>query len=114
IRSACPRLNQAQRPGGNPQNQVVAINRGHGRGNQGNQARGRAFILGIEPADLGFSYEIEIDSGQLVEIDKVESGQRPRVNHQNQVVAVNGGHGRGNQGNQARGRAFMLGGEEAC
>ncbi|GJU44611.1 hypothetical protein Tco_1201877 [Tanacetum coccineum] len=26
---------------------------------------------GIEPSDLGFSYEIEIASGQLVEIDKV-------------------------------------------
>ncbi|GKF73601.1 hypothetical protein Tco_0219933, partial [Tanacetum coccineum] len=55
-----------------------------GRGNDRNQARGRAFILGveearqdlnivtgIEPSDLGFSYEIEITSGQLVEIDKV-------------------------------------------
>ncbi|GJS19520.1 hypothetical protein Tco_0448152 [Tanacetum coccineum] len=83
----------------------------NGRGNQGNQARGRAFMLGaeearqdpnimtgtftlndhyattlfdsgvdysfvstifiplldIEPSDLGFSYEIEIASGQLVE-----------------------------------------------
>nr|GEX14500.1 putative reverse transcriptase domain-containing protein [Tanacetum cinerariifolium] len=28
-------------------------------------------ILDIEPSDLGFSYEIEIASGQLVEIDKV-------------------------------------------
>ncbi|GJX34111.1 putative reverse transcriptase domain-containing protein [Tanacetum coccineum] len=28
-------------------------------------------LLGIEPSDLGFSYEIEIASGQLVEIDKV-------------------------------------------
>ncbi|GJS22342.1 putative reverse transcriptase domain-containing protein [Tanacetum coccineum] len=89
-----------------------------GRGNQGNQARGRAFMLGaeearqdpnimtgtftlndhyattlfdsgadysfvsttfiplldIEPSDLGFSYEIEIASGQLVEIDKVIKG----------------------------------------
>nr|GEV64174.1 putative reverse transcriptase domain-containing protein [Tanacetum cinerariifolium] len=27
-------------------------------------------LLGIEPSDLGFSYEIEIASGQLVEIDK--------------------------------------------
>ncbi|GJW30194.1 putative reverse transcriptase domain-containing protein [Tanacetum coccineum] len=34
-------------------------------------------------------------------------------NHQNQVVAVNGGQGSGNQENQARGRAFMLGAEEA-
>ncbi|GKF82546.1 putative reverse transcriptase domain-containing protein [Tanacetum coccineum] len=28
-------------------------------------------LLGIEPSDLGFSYEIEIASGQLVVIDKV-------------------------------------------
>ncbi|GJT23007.1 putative reverse transcriptase domain-containing protein [Tanacetum coccineum] len=55
-----------------------------GRGNQENQARGRAFMLGaeearqdpnivtgIEPSELGFRYEIEIASGQLVEIDKV-------------------------------------------
>nr|GEV82381.1 reverse transcriptase domain-containing protein [Tanacetum cinerariifolium] len=68
---------------GNPQNQVVAVNEGQGRGNQGNQARGRAFMLGaeeahqdpnimtgIEPEDLGFSHEVEITSGQLVEIDK--------------------------------------------
>ncbi|GKD29123.1 putative reverse transcriptase domain-containing protein [Tanacetum coccineum] len=106
------------RPGVNHQNQVVAVNGGQGRGNQGNQARGRAFmlgaeearqdpnivtgtftlndhyattlfdsgadysfvsttfipLLGIEPSDLGFSYEIEIASGQLVEIDKVIRG----------------------------------------
>ncbi|GKE46995.1 reverse transcriptase domain-containing protein, partial [Tanacetum coccineum] len=61
----------------------AANNGGLGRGNQGNQARGRAFMLGaeearqdpnivtgIEPSDLGFRYEIEIASGQLVEIDK--------------------------------------------
>ncbi|GKC07482.1 putative reverse transcriptase domain-containing protein [Tanacetum coccineum] len=97
---------------------VVAVNGGQGRGNQGNQARGRAFmlgaeearqdpnivtgtftlndhyattlfdsgadysfvsttfipLLGIEPSDLGFSYEIEIASGQLVKIDKVIRG----------------------------------------
>ncbi|GKF78792.1 putative reverse transcriptase domain-containing protein, partial [Tanacetum coccineum] len=34
-------------------------------------------------------------------------------NPPNQVAANNGGQGRGNQGNQARGRAFMLGAEEA-
>ncbi|GJR87853.1 putative reverse transcriptase domain-containing protein [Tanacetum coccineum] len=103
---------------GNHQTQVVAVNRGQGHGNQGNQARGRAFMLGaeearqdsnimtgmftlndhyattlfdssadysfvsttfiplldIEPNDLGFSYEIKIASGQLVEIDKVIKG----------------------------------------
>nr|GEZ87566.1 hypothetical protein [Tanacetum cinerariifolium] len=31
-------------------------------------------LLGIEPSDLGFNYEIEIASGQLVEIDKVIKG----------------------------------------
>ncbi|GJX39650.1 putative reverse transcriptase domain-containing protein [Tanacetum coccineum] len=115
IKSACPRLNQAKRPGGNHQNQVVVVNGGQGRRNQRNQARGRAFMLAvdeacqdpnimtgtftlnghfsttlfdsgddysfvsttfiplldIEPGELGFSYEIEIASKQLVEIYKV-------------------------------------------
>ncbi|GJS11676.1 putative reverse transcriptase domain-containing protein [Tanacetum coccineum] len=31
-------------------------------------------LLDIEPSDLGFSYEIEIASGQLVEIDKIIKG----------------------------------------
>ncbi|GJR13970.1 hypothetical protein Tco_0796622, partial [Tanacetum coccineum] len=118
IMSECARLIQAQRPRVNHQNQVVAVNGGQGRGNQGNQARGRAFMLGaeearqdpnimtgtftlndhyattlfdsgadysfvsttfiplldIEPSNLGFSYEIEIASGQLIEIDKVIRG----------------------------------------
>ncbi|GJX71013.1 putative reverse transcriptase domain-containing protein [Tanacetum coccineum] len=118
IKAACPRLNQAQRPGGNHQNHVVAVNGGQGRGNNGNQARRRAFMLGtkeapqdpnimtgtfllnnhyaitlfdsganysfvsttfiplleIKPNNLGFSYEIEIASGQLVENDKVIKG----------------------------------------
>nr|GEU45049.1 reverse transcriptase domain-containing protein [Tanacetum cinerariifolium] len=69
---------------GNQQNQVVAVNGGQGRRNQRNHARGKAFMLGaeeahqdpnivtdIEPNDLGFSYEIEIASGQLVELNKV-------------------------------------------
>ncbi|GKC46575.1 putative reverse transcriptase domain-containing protein, partial [Tanacetum coccineum] len=66
FRPACPRLNRARGPGGNRPNQAAANNEGQGRGNQGNQARG------IEPSELGFRYEIEIASGQLVEIDKVE------------------------------------------
>ncbi|GJX63979.1 putative reverse transcriptase domain-containing protein [Tanacetum coccineum] len=40
----------AQRPGGNHHNQVVAVNRGQGHGNQGNQTRGRAFMLGADEA----------------------------------------------------------------
>ncbi|GJZ10185.1 putative reverse transcriptase domain-containing protein [Tanacetum coccineum] len=118
VKATCPRLNQAQRPRGNHQNQVMAVNGGQGRRNNDNQERGRAFmlganeahqdpnivmdtftlnnhyattlfdsgadysfvstifipLLGIEPSDLGFSYEIEIASGQLVEIDKVIKG----------------------------------------
>ncbi|GJY35821.1 putative reverse transcriptase domain-containing protein [Tanacetum coccineum] len=115
LKLACPRLNRAQGPPGNHLNQVVANNGGQGGENQGNQARGRAFMLGAEEArkdpnivtgtftlnnhfattlfdfgadysfvsatfipllgikssELGFRYEIEIASGQLVEIDKV-------------------------------------------
>nr|GFA03567.1 hypothetical protein [Tanacetum cinerariifolium] len=62
---------------------VVPRNVNLGRRNQGNQSRGRAFMLGaeearqdlniltgIDPSELGFRCEIEIASGQLVEIDK--------------------------------------------
>nr|GEU92746.1 putative reverse transcriptase domain, ribonuclease H-like domain, aspartic peptidase domain protein [Tanacetum cinerariifolium] len=107
IRPTCPRLNRAQGPEGNLPILVAANNDCQGRRNQGNQARGRAFILGakdacqdsnivtgtftlnaqyattlfdssadysfvsttfipllgIKHSDLGFKYEIEIDSG---------------------------------------------------
>ncbi|GKE08728.1 putative reverse transcriptase domain-containing protein, partial [Tanacetum coccineum] len=36
-------------------------------------------LLGIEPIDLGFIYEIEIASGQLVEIDKVIKGSKLEI-----------------------------------
>ncbi|GKB59474.1 putative reverse transcriptase domain-containing protein [Tanacetum coccineum] len=65
----------------------AACPRGEGYGNQGNQARDRAFMLGanfvsttfiplldLEPNDLSFSYMIKIASRQLVEIDKVIKG----------------------------------------
>nr|GEU31409.1 putative reverse transcriptase domain-containing protein [Tanacetum cinerariifolium] len=77
---------------GNHPNQVVANNGGQGRGNQMNQARGRAFMLGaeearqdlnimtgLEPSELGFGYEIEIASGLLVEIDKVIKGYKLEI-----------------------------------
>ncbi|GJT88504.1 putative reverse transcriptase domain-containing protein [Tanacetum coccineum] len=48
VKSACPRLNQAQGPGGNHPNQALAINGGQGHGNQRNKARGRAFMLGAD------------------------------------------------------------------
>ncbi|GKE20334.1 reverse transcriptase domain-containing protein, partial [Tanacetum coccineum] len=50
VKSACPRLNRAQEPEGNHPNQVAANNGGQGRRNQGNQARGRAFMLVAEEA----------------------------------------------------------------
>ncbi|GJX45186.1 putative reverse transcriptase domain-containing protein [Tanacetum coccineum] len=118
VRSTCPILNRAQGLEENLPNQVATNNGGQGRGNQGNQARGRAFmlgaeearqdpnivtgmftlnnhfattlfdsgadysfvsttfipLLGIEPNELGFKYEIEIASKQLVKIDKVIKG----------------------------------------
>ncbi|GKB98372.1 putative reverse transcriptase domain-containing protein [Tanacetum coccineum] len=80
-------VERTRRRGRNHQNQVIAVNGGQGHRNNGNQARGRAFMLGseearqdlyimigIEPSDIGFSYEIEIASGKLVEIDKVIKG----------------------------------------
>ncbi|GJX61446.1 putative reverse transcriptase domain-containing protein [Tanacetum coccineum] len=118
VRPACLRWNRPQGPGENRPNQVAANNRGQGHGNQRNQARGRAFmlgaeearqdsnivtgtftlnnnfsttlfdsgadysfvsttfipLLGLEPNDLRFKYEIKIASRQLVEIDKVIKG----------------------------------------
>ncbi|GKD11639.1 putative reverse transcriptase domain-containing protein [Tanacetum coccineum] len=116
-------------------------------------------LLGLEPNDLGYKYEIEIASGQLVVIDKVIKGcmdwlsnykaeiichekvvriplpdgkvlrvvgERPKEKarllmsakasdkKQEEIVVVRDfPEGRGNQGNQARGRAFMLGAKEA-
>nr|GEX58371.1 reverse transcriptase domain-containing protein [Tanacetum cinerariifolium] len=84
-KAACPRLIRVPEQRGNRPNQALAINGGQGSRNNGNQARGRAFMLGVEearqdpnivtePSNLGFSYEIEIASGQLVEISKVIRG----------------------------------------
>ncbi|GJW63587.1 putative reverse transcriptase domain-containing protein [Tanacetum coccineum] len=44
---------------------------------------------------------------------RLNRAQEPEENRPNQVAANNGGQGRRNQRNQARGRAFMLGAEEA-
>ncbi|GKE75232.1 putative reverse transcriptase domain-containing protein, partial [Tanacetum coccineum] len=76
-------------------------------GNQGNQARGRAFMLGakearqdpnimtgIEPNELGFRYKIEIASGQLVEIDKVIKGCKLEIEgHVFDINLISYGHG---------------------
>nr|GEU96419.1 reverse transcriptase domain-containing protein [Tanacetum cinerariifolium] len=109
--------------GVNHPNQALAIDRGQGRGNNGNQAHGRVFMLGADEAsqdpnivkgtitlnnhyattlfdsggdysfvfttfipllgikisDLGFSYEIEIASEQLVEINKAIKGYKLEI-----------------------------------
>ncbi|GJW44827.1 putative reverse transcriptase domain-containing protein [Tanacetum coccineum] len=129
FKAACPRLNQAQRPGGGRPNQVMAIDGGQGRGNNGNRACGGAFmlgaeearqdpnivtgtftlnnhyttklfdsgadysfvstaftpLLGIESSDLGFSYEIEIANGQLVEINKLSKHKADIICHEKVV-----------------------------
>ncbi|GKB01704.1 putative reverse transcriptase domain-containing protein [Tanacetum coccineum] len=138
VRSAFHRLNRAQELEGNHPNQVAANNGGQGHRNQGNQARGRAFmlgakevrqdlnivtgtftlndhftttlfdsgadysfvsttfipLLGLEPSDLGFRYEIEIASGQLVEIDKVIKGCKLEIEgHVFDIDLIPFGHG---------------------
>ncbi|GKC11019.1 putative reverse transcriptase domain-containing protein [Tanacetum coccineum] len=67
VRPACPRWNRAQGPGENRPNQVAPNSKGKGRGNQGNQARGRAFMLGAEEAR-------QDPNIMTVEIDKVIKG----------------------------------------
>ncbi|GKD99414.1 putative reverse transcriptase domain-containing protein [Tanacetum coccineum] len=76
LKSACPRLNRAQGPGGNRPNQVVANNGG------------------IEPNELGFRYKIEIADGQLVEIDKVIKGCKLEIEgHVFDIDLIPFGHG---------------------
>ncbi|GKB97395.1 putative reverse transcriptase domain-containing protein [Tanacetum coccineum] len=135
---ACPRLNRAPQLGENCPNQVMVVEGGQGRGNNGNQARGRDFMMGaeeahqdpnivmgtftlnnhyatilfdsgadysfvsttfvplldIEPSNLGFSYEIEIASGQLVEINKVIRGCKLEIEgHTFNIDLIPFGHG---------------------
>ncbi|GKF77947.1 putative reverse transcriptase domain-containing protein, partial [Tanacetum coccineum] len=91
----------------NHPNQVVANNGGQGHENHGNQARGREFMLGaeeacqdpnivmgLEPNDLGFRYEIEISSKYLVEIDKVIKGCKLEIKgHVFDIDLIPFGHG---------------------
>ncbi|GJY07222.1 putative reverse transcriptase domain-containing protein [Tanacetum coccineum] len=91
---------------GQGNDQGLGANEG-GPGNQGSQTRGRAFMLGeeearqdpnfvtgLEPSDLGFKYEIEIASGQLVEIDKVIKGCKLEIKgHVFNIDLIPFGHG---------------------
>nr|GEX76928.1 reverse transcriptase domain-containing protein [Tanacetum cinerariifolium] len=45
-------------------------------------------LLGIEPSDLRFSYEIEIASGQLVETDKVIRGCKLEIEDSSKIEVV--------------------------
>nr|GEX14379.1 hypothetical protein [Tanacetum cinerariifolium] len=87
-----------------------------GRGNQENQARGRAFMLGaeeacqdpnimtgIESSELGFRYEIEIASGQLVEINKIMS-PKMRTRSVGRPVVESRGEGPGGRVGRGSGR----------
>ncbi|GJY85040.1 putative reverse transcriptase domain-containing protein [Tanacetum coccineum] len=83
------------------------VNPVNGHGNQGNQARGGAFMMGakeahqdpnivtgIKPSELGFRYEIEIASRQLVEIDKVIKGCKLEIEgHVFDIDLIPFGHG---------------------
>ncbi|GJV34881.1 putative reverse transcriptase domain-containing protein [Tanacetum coccineum] len=76
VRRACPRLNRARSPEENHPNQVAANNGG------------------LEPSELGFKYEIEIASGQLVEIDKVIKGCKLEIEgHVFDIDLIPFGHG---------------------
>ncbi|GJV56666.1 putative reverse transcriptase domain-containing protein [Tanacetum coccineum] len=86
VRSACP-----QEPEGNRPNQVAANNGGQGHGNQGNQDRGRAFILVSKGSSLGSEH---CDGGQLVEIDKVFKGCKLEIEgHVFDIDLIPFGHG---------------------
>ncbi|GJS56753.1 putative reverse transcriptase domain-containing protein [Tanacetum coccineum] len=71
--SACPRLNLAQGPEENRPNQVAANNEGRGHGNQGNQARGRAFTLGAEETRKDPNIVTKIE-GHVFNIDLIPFG----------------------------------------
>ncbi|GKA03186.1 putative reverse transcriptase domain-containing protein, partial [Tanacetum coccineum] len=51
-KAACPSLNRALGQGGNRPNQALAVDGGQCRGNNGNQARGRAFMLRANTFDI--------------------------------------------------------------
>ncbi|GJY02374.1 putative reverse transcriptase domain-containing protein [Tanacetum coccineum] len=88
VRPACPRWNRVQGPGENRPNQVAANNGGQGHGNKGNHAKG------LECNYLGFKYEINIASGQLVEIDKVIKGCKLEIEgHVFDIDLIPFGHG---------------------
>nr|GEU91015.1 hypothetical protein [Tanacetum cinerariifolium] len=93
VRSACPRWNMAQGPEENQEAHqdpntmmgTFTLNE-HFSTTLFDSGADYSFVsttfiplLGIDPSELGFKYEIEIASGQLVEIDKVINGCRLEI-----------------------------------
>ncbi|GJZ51297.1 putative reverse transcriptase domain-containing protein [Tanacetum coccineum] len=114
VRSTCPRLNRAQGPEENCPNQVAEEahqdpNIDTGTFTLNNHFATTLFdsgadysfvsttfipLLGLEPSELGFNYEIEIASGQLVEIDKVIKGCKLEIEvHVFDIDLIPFGHG---------------------
>ncbi|GJU36235.1 putative reverse transcriptase domain-containing protein [Tanacetum coccineum] len=76
VRTTCPRLNRARGPKENHPNRVATNNGGLGHRNQGNQARGRAFMLGAEEArqDTNIvTVKIPLPNGKVLRV----VGERP-------------------------------------
>ncbi|GKD51438.1 putative reverse transcriptase domain-containing protein, partial [Tanacetum coccineum] len=96
VRSTCPRLNRAQGPEENRPNQGAANNGGQGRETKGTRlgVGHLCWEQSLEPNNLGFKYEIEIASEQLVEIDKVIKGCKLEIkSHVFDIDLIPFGHG---------------------
>ncbi|GJT92951.1 putative reverse transcriptase domain-containing protein [Tanacetum coccineum] len=77
VRTACPRLKRAQGPKENRPNQVAANNGGPDCETKGNQARGRAFMLGAEEARQDpniITVRIPLPDGKVLRV----VGERPK------------------------------------
>ncbi|GKG24101.1 hypothetical protein Tco_0392137, partial [Tanacetum coccineum] len=58
------------------------------------EKRGNVGEPSLEPSELGFKYEIEIASGQLIEIDKVIKGCKLEIEgHIFNIALIPFGHG---------------------
>ncbi|GJZ93467.1 putative reverse transcriptase domain-containing protein, partial [Tanacetum coccineum] len=91
LKSACPRLNRAQGPRRNYPNQVVVNNEGQGRALFPLLYN---YVRHTSLSELGFRYEIDIASGQLVEIDKVIKGCKLEIEgHVFDIDLIPFGHG---------------------
>ncbi|GJV95910.1 putative reverse transcriptase domain-containing protein [Tanacetum coccineum] len=101
------RLEPDKETGGNSHNKLWLIMRDkqswnngtmHVKGNlcweQRRLAKDPNIVTGIEPSNLGFSYEIEIANGQLVEINKVIRGWKLEIEgHVFDIDLIPFGHG---------------------